>query len=174
MKTTPDIAVTRIENLDVRGLDQELNIGSTKGGAGESAQPPLLSSLGARTARPSQRREHRRQYRPGGTKYITALQAANIIEAAAFAKSIGLPLVAHLTIHWAYTNAGDDPVGKLFAKFREGLDKWMGRQGIVFFAPQARPMSGPTRTAISGSGLQSRRSPRRRVSQSWASITMQR
>ena len=37
MKTTPDIAVTRIENLDVRGLDQELNIGSTKGGAGESA-----------------------------------------------------------------------------------------------------------------------------------------
>ncbi len=31
-----------------------------------------------------------------------------------FAKSIDLPLVAHLTIHWAYTNIGDDPDGKSF------------------------------------------------------------
>jgi hypothetical protein len=41
---------------------------------------------------------------------------------------------AHLTIHWAYTDVGDDPQGKLFAKFREGLDKWLRRQGIPFAA----------------------------------------
>jgi hypothetical protein len=41
------------------------------------------------------------------------------------------PLVAHLTIHWAYTDVGDDPDGKLFAKLREGLDKWLKRRGIT-------------------------------------------
>jgi hypothetical protein len=29
-----------------------------------------------------------------------------------------------LTIHWACTDIGDDADGKLFAKFREGLNKW--------------------------------------------------
>ena len=61
-------------------------------------------------------------------------QATNIIEAVKFAKLIGLPLVAHLTIHWAYTNVGDDPDGKRFAKVREGLAKWLRRHGIVFAA----------------------------------------
>ena len=41
---------------------------------------------------------------------------------------------AHLTIHWAYTNIGDDPDGKRFAKVREGLAKWLRRHGIVFTA----------------------------------------
>ena len=41
---------------------------------------------------------------------------------------------AHLTIHWAYTNIGDDPDGKRFAKVREGLAKWLRRHGIVFAA----------------------------------------
>ena len=59
-------------------------------------------------------------------------QATNIIEAVKFAKLIGLPLVAHLTIHWSLTDVGDDPDGKLFAKVREGLDKWLHRHGIVF------------------------------------------
>jgi hypothetical protein len=49
-----------------------------------------------------------------------------------------LPLVAHLTIHWAYTDVGDDPEGELFAKFREGLNKWLQRQGIVFAYAWAR------------------------------------
>ena len=49
-----------------------------------------------------------------------------------FAKSIGLPLVAHLTIHWSLTDIGDDHDGKLFAKVREGLDKWLGRRDVVF------------------------------------------
>ena len=74
---------------------------------------------------------------------LTVPQATNIIEAVDFAKSIGLPLVAHLTIHWAYTDVGDDPDGKLFAKVREGLDKWLRRQGIVFAAAWSRErMSG--------------------------------
>lgn len=56
--------------------------------------------------------------------------AMNMMEALAFAKSIGLPLVAHLTIHWVYTDIGDDPDGKLFAKFREGLAQWAERRGF--------------------------------------------
>jgi hypothetical protein len=52
-------------------------------------------------------------------------------------------LVAHLTIHWAYTDVGDDPDGKLFAKVREGLDKWLRRKGIAFAAAWSRErMSG--------------------------------
>jgi hypothetical protein len=51
---------------------------------------------------------------------------------------IGLPLVAHLTIHWSLTDAGDDPCGKLFAKVREGLDKWLGRRGAAFAGIWAR------------------------------------
>jgi hypothetical protein len=50
----------------------------------------------------------------------------------------GLPLVAHLTVHWSLTDIGDDPGGKLFAKVRGGLDKWLDRQAIVFAAAWAR------------------------------------
>jgi len=128
------------KNLDVLGLDQEPNIDCTKGDAGELARPPLLSSLGACAVaaqlEPVQRL--RSQYRIGGTRYITVSQATNIIEAVNFAKLIGLPLVAHLTIHWSLTNVGDDPDGKLFAKVREGLNKWLGRRGIAFAAAWAR------------------------------------
>lgn len=131
MKTThtPD---TRIKNLDVLGLDQEPNFGCTKGGADEIAQAPHLSSLGAYTAQHNEHREHHRHYRAGGTKYITVPQATNIIEAVDFAKLIDSPLVAHLSIEWSLTDVGDDPEGNLFAKFREGLAKWVWRQGIEF------------------------------------------
>jgi hypothetical protein len=141
MKTIPD--TTQTKNLDVLGLDREPNIGGTKGGAGELAHAPLLSSLGAYTAQPAQQQKHRRQYRSGGTRHITVPQATNLIEAVHFARLIGLPLVAHLTIHWAYADVGDDADGKLFAKVREGLDKWLRRQGIVFAAAWSRErMSG--------------------------------
>jgi hypothetical protein len=50
------------------------------------------------------------------SKRINMRQASNMMEALAFARMIDLPLVAHLTIHWAYTDVGDDPDGKLFAK----------------------------------------------------------
>jgi hypothetical protein len=86
-------------------------------------------------------REHRR-YRLGGTRLISISQADNIIEAVHFAKSVGLPLVAHLTIHWSLTNAGDDPVGKLFAKLREGLSKWLYRRRIEFASAWTRENAG--------------------------------
>jgi len=81
--------------------------------------------------------------RSSASKYIGMRQAANMIEALAFAKLIDLPLVAHLTIHWAYTDVGDDPDGKLFAKVREGLDKWARRHGFSLTCIWARErMSG--------------------------------
>ena len=72
------------------------------------------------------------------SKSITMRQATSIMEAVRFAKLIDLPLVAHLTIHWSLTDAGDDPDGKLFAKVREGLDKWLHRHGIVFASAWSR------------------------------------
>ena len=65
-------------------------------------------------------------------------QCSNVMEAVGFAKAIGVPLVAHLTIHWSLTDIGDDPEGKLFAKLREGLHKWLHRRGIAFAAIWAR------------------------------------
>jgi hypothetical protein len=72
------------------------------------------------------------------SKYISMRQATNIMEAVAFARLTGLPLVAHLTIHWSLTDAGDDPNGTLFANLREGLHKWLDRRGIVFAGAWAR------------------------------------
>jgi hypothetical protein len=72
------------------------------------------------------------------SKRITMRQASNMMEAVAFAKFIDLPLGAHLTIHWAYTDIGDDPDGKLFAKVREGLSKWAHRQRFPFTGIWAR------------------------------------
>ena len=122
----------REENLDVARTSQHPETGCKKGIAGGLAEPPLLSSLGAYTAQPDHQQKHRRRYRPGGTQYITVAQATNIIDAVEYAKFIGLPLVAHLTIHWAYTDLGDDPDGKLFARLREGLNKWLQRHGTMF------------------------------------------
>jgi hypothetical protein len=78
-------------------------------------------------------RENRR-----ATKYITMRQAINVIEAVKFARSVGKPLVAHVTIHWSLTDVGDDPDGKRFAKVREGLDKWLDRHGVEFAGVWAR------------------------------------
>jgi hypothetical protein len=126
------------KNLDVRETSHGQEIACTKAIQRELASAPHLSSLCTSAAQPGQQPEpeYRRQqrYRVGGTKYITLSQATNLIETVQFAKLIGLPLVAHLTIHWACTDVGDDPDGKLFAQFREGLNKWLHRRGIVFVA----------------------------------------
>jgi hypothetical protein len=124
------------KNLDVRQTSHGQEIACTKAIQQELASAPHLSSLRTSAAQPDEQPEHRRQqrYRVGGTRYISVAQATNIIEAVQFAKLIALPLVAHLTIHWAYTNVGDDPDGKRFAKVREGLAKWLRRHGIVFAA----------------------------------------
>ena len=56
----------------------------------------------------------------GSSKYIDLRQATNVMEAVKFAKSIDLPLVAHLTIHWSLTDVGDDPDGTLLARVPRG------------------------------------------------------
>lgn len=144
------------KNLDVVRTSQDSEIGCTKGSAGELAPDPLLSSLGACAVRaqpePERRllvaRRLRRQYRSGGTRYITQSQSINIIEAVKLAKLIDLALVAHLTIHWSLTDVGDDPDGRLFAKVREGLNKWLGRQGIAFAAAWARERQSGGQSAV--------------------------
>jgi hypothetical protein len=123
--------------LDVLGLDQERNIGRLKRAAGKFASKFHLYSLapcaGAHASTPE------RPLR----KNLSLQQATNIISAVAFAKSRGHPLVAHLTIHRAFTNAGDDPDGKLFAKLREGLSKWTRRHGFALTCVWSRErMSG--------------------------------
>jgi len=75
---------------------------------------------------------------PRASELISMRQASNMMEAVASAKLIELPLVAHLTIHWASTDAGDDPDGKLFAKLREGVDKWARRHGFPLTGIWAR------------------------------------
>ena len=68
--------------------------------------------------------------KPRATTRITLRQATNLMDAVAYARQIGTPLNTHATIHWVGTKVGDDPDGRLFAKVREGFDKWLRRHGI--------------------------------------------
>jgi len=115
-------------NLDVPETSQDSVTQAGKGSASDLS-PELLLSVVCPDA--VQDEKQLRLYRPHGSKYLSLGQATNIIEAVDYAKAIGLPLVAHATIHWSGTVVFDDPDGKLFAKVREGLHKWLLRQGIV-------------------------------------------
>ncbi len=79
-----------------------------------------------------------RKQPPRASKCITMCQATNMMAAVDFAKLIDIHLVAHLTIHWSLTDVGDDPDGKLFAKVREGLNKWACRHGFPLTCIWAR------------------------------------
>jgi hypothetical protein len=104
----------------------------------QNSAAALLQLPAGNVARPSKTKNRQR-----ASKRITMRQAENMMEAVAFAKLIDLTLVGHLTIHWAYTDVGDDPDGKLFAKVREGLDKWARRHGFPLAGIWARErMSG--------------------------------
>jgi hypothetical protein len=120
----------RDENLDVVRTSRDQENGQPKGSAAESALDPHLSVVCPFLVQPSRQRKHRGPYQPKGSKCISVPQATNIVEAVKFAKSIGLPLAAHLTIHWSGTVAFDDPDGARFAKVREGLNKVLFRRGI--------------------------------------------
>src|SRR5688500_11698492 len=122
--------VQRDENLDVVRTSRDQENLHSKRSAAEPATDPHLSVVCPFPAQPVKQRKHRGHYRPRGSKYISVSQATNIIKAVRFAKSIGLPLVAHLTIHWSGTDAWDDPDGTRFAKLREGLAKILNRRGI--------------------------------------------
>ena len=92
-------SVQRDENLDGVRTSRDQESVEPKGSASESAPDPLLFVVCPFQAQPDRRRKHRGRYRPLGSKYISLPQATNIVAAVKFAKSIGLPLVAHLTIH---------------------------------------------------------------------------
>jgi hypothetical protein len=118
------------ENLDVVRTSHDQESVEPKGPAGESSHDPHLSVVCPLPAQPFSQRRHRGPYRTQGSRYISVPQATNLIEAVDFAKSIDLPLVAHLTIHWSGTVAFDDHDGTRFAKVREGLAKVLLRRGI--------------------------------------------
>jgi hypothetical protein len=120
----------KAQNLDVAETSRARQSLEPKGAAGESAPDPHLSVVCLFPAQPARQRKHRGRYRPHGSKFISVLQATNIIEAVKFAKSIDLALVAHLTLHWSGTVAFDDHDGNRFAKVREGLNKVLLRRGI--------------------------------------------
>ena len=122
------------KNFDVPGPSQEQKNGSPQGTAGAKAEPRPFICYGARTAQPSPSREskHQKHYRVGGTKRITVAQAIHLKAAVRFAERIGQPLNAHLIVHWAGTDAGDDPNGELFAKVRDGIARWLRRRGVPF------------------------------------------
>jgi len=86
--------------------------------AGAASSSVQAASHGGAT-KPKREKQRR------ASKRINMRQATNMMEAVAFARYVGLPLVAHLTVHWSLTDAEDDPDGKRFAKVREGLDKWL-------------------------------------------------
>ena len=113
----------------------------------------------------NRQREHRGCYRPFGSKYISVPQATNHVEAVKFAKSIGVPLIAHLTIHWSGTDAWDDPDGTRFAKVREGLAKVLNRRRMaasletqthayIALHPVAVAFGGDSQTLISGHAVE--------------------
>jgi hypothetical protein len=117
-------------NLDVAGTSHDRESLEPKGSAGNSAPAPHLSVVRPFPAPLAEQRKHRGRYRPRGTKHISVPQATNMVEAVRFAKAIGLPLVAHLTIHWSGTVAFDDHDGSRFAKVRECLNKILLRRRI--------------------------------------------
>ena len=116
------------KNLDVPETSHDSVTHASKGSAGDLTPEPLLSVVCPDAAHSE---KQQRRYRPHGSKHLSLAQATNIIEAVDYARAIGLPLVAHATIHWSGTVAFDDPDGKLFAKVREGFHKWFLRRGVA-------------------------------------------
>ncbi|HEX2447098.1 MAG TPA: hypothetical protein VHK26_02790, partial [Methyloceanibacter sp.] len=96
-------SVQRDENLDVVRTSHDQESVEPKGPADESAPDPHLSVVCPYPAQSVREHKHRGRYRPRGSKHISVAQATNLIEAVEFAKSVSLPLVAHLTLHWSGT-----------------------------------------------------------------------
>ena len=122
------------KNFDVPGSSQEQNNGSSQGTTGSDDEASPFICYGARTAPPSPKQDSGcpKQYRIGGTKRITVAQAIHLKAAVRLAELIGQPFNAHLVVHWAGTDAGDDPNGELFAKVRDGIARWLRRRSVPF------------------------------------------
>ena len=91
-----------------------------------SLQIPLCAADAGEAKKPTKQ--------PRASKRINMPQASNMMEAVACAKLIDLPLVAHLTIHWAFTDVGDDPTGS--SSPSSVRDSTSGRVGTVFPSPE--------------------------------------
>ena len=85
-----------------------------------------------------------RRYRLNGTDRITSAQAADLLEAVAFAMEIGLPLRAHVTVMWSLTMAFNDHEGKRAARLREGLKKVLLRRGVPWAGVWVRECKAQT------------------------------
>ena len=118
------------KNLDVVRTSRDQQSVEPKGPADESVPDPHLSVVCPFPAQSVRGQKQGGRYRPLGSKTISVAHATNLIEAVEFAKSVSLPLVAHLTLHWSGTVAFDDHNGTRFAKVREGLKKVLLRRGI--------------------------------------------
>ena len=117
----------KIQNFDVHRTVQKQDAGQNKDVAGNSVSSSPSICYGATTAQPSPHWKNSDKHR-----CISLSQAQGIIEAVQYAKGAGLPLNAHLVIHWAGTDAGDDPNGRLGAKVREGIARWLRSRGVAF------------------------------------------
>lgn len=123
--------------LDARKLRQSKNVPGTENrqyrsdsalkaekGSHICYSPPLSPKGSQRASR----------YRLAGTTHLNLEQLINLKAAVDFARAIGLPLVAHYSIHWIGTDAGDDSDGALFAEFRETLSRWLRSREIPLAA----------------------------------------
>ncbi len=125
-------AINASQNFDVPGSSQEQKSDASQGVTGSEPEVSSFIYYGASTAtQPSQSySKHPERYRVGGTTHVSVSQAIHLTAAVHFAELIGLPLNAHLIIHWVGTDAGDDPNGRLFARVREGIARWLRRRSI--------------------------------------------
>ena len=133
--------------LDARKLRQSKNVPGTENrqyrsdsalkaekGSHICYSPPLSPKGSQRASR----------YRLAGTTHLNLEQLINLKAAVDFARAIGLPLVAHYSIHWIGTDAGDDSDGALFAEFRETLSRWLRSREIPLAAIWVREKKSNT------------------------------
>jgi hypothetical protein len=128
------------KNFDIRKTSQEQENSSSPGTLGLASQELTHMCYGPRPSSLQEEQQNHlgRRYRIGGTTHISLSQAINVKAAVDFAASLGTRLVAHCIIHWVGTDAGDDPSGELFARFREALSLWLRRKGVPFAAVWSR------------------------------------
>ena len=63
---------------------------------------------------------------------ITAAQASDLIEAAAHAERIGLPLNRHCTIHWGKSGIPDSLAGRATGDYLRRAGEWLRGRGMPF------------------------------------------
>jgi hypothetical protein len=124
------------KNFDIRKTSQEQKNDSSSRTMGSVAKK--AAHICYEPPQGEQQKHSCRRYRIGGTSLISLAQIINLKSAVDFAAWIGTPLTAHFIIHWVGTDAGDDPNGESFARFRETLSLWLRRRDVPFAAVWSR------------------------------------